>query len=94
MVQIEVGAIGGEQIAVGESRAVVRGGVAGNGERGLDGAREGGAREVGGARVAALLAEIDRHPDALVAVVFDRLHLAAAYRDGLTDPLGHLGLRA
>jgi hypothetical protein len=42
--------------------------------------------------VAALLADVDGDADALVAVVFDRLDLALAHRDGLPGALAHLGL--
>src|SRR5262245_41141322 len=54
----------------------------------LDGLR----REVGGARVAVLLAEIDGHAEALVPVVLDRLDLAAADGDALPVAFGDLGL--
>ena len=40
----------------------------------------------------ATLAEIQRHANALVAVVFDRLDLAATHRYRLPDALRNLGL--
>ena len=36
------------------------------------------------------LAEIDSHPEALVAVVFDRLDISAANGDRLAEALGHV----
>jgi hypothetical protein len=44
------------------------------------------------ARIAALLAEVDRDADALVAVVFDGLDLAAAHRHRLAEALGDIRL--
>lgn len=49
-------------------------------------------REVGGARIAALLAEVDGDTDALVAVVLDGVDLAAAHRHRLAEALGDIGL--
>ena len=42
--------------------------------------------------MAALLPDIDRDADALVAVVFDRLDFAAAHGHGLAEAFAHLGL--
>ena len=81
-----------EAIGIREARGIVLGGVAGDGARRFDGALHGFRREVGGARVAAALAEIHGDAEALVAVVFDGLDLAAAHCHRLADRGRHLHL--
>ena len=70
---------------VGQAGAVVLGGVARDGERGVDRLLERRAREVRGAGVPAArlrpLAEIHRDAERAVAVVLDGVGLALAHRD-------------
>src|SRR5690606_19591451 len=70
----------------------VGGGEARDRERSLDGGAQRLGRKVGGAGMAALLAEVHRGAYALVAVVFDGLDLGLAHRDGLAVTLGHIDL--
>ena len=91
MPQIEIGNIPREQLGIGEARAIVGRGEARDRQRGVDGVANRLRGKVGAARVTALLADIDRDADALVAVVFDRFHLAAAHGHGLSEAFAHLG---
>ena len=49
------------------------------------------AREVRGARIAAPLADVDRHADRLVAVALDVLDFTLAHRHRQANALGNLG---
>lgn len=66
--------------------------VARDGAGRVDRLRDGRLGNVGGARVAPALAEVDGDRESLVAVVLDRLHFAQAHRDGLADGGGRLRL--
>jgi hypothetical protein len=90
MVQIQIGAVAGQQRGVGQPGAIVRGGEAGDGERRLDGLAQGLRREIGGAGVALALAAIDGDADALVAVELDGLDFIAAHADRLPEAFGDI----
>ena len=57
----------------------------------LHGTLDGGPREVGGARVAALAADIDRDAQRLVAVALHGFEFALAHRDAQAAAFGSLG---
>ena len=84
MEEVEVRRLAAEKARViGKPRRIVIGGVARDRACRFHGALDRLRRKVGGARVAAALAEIDRDAEALVAVVLDGLDLAAAHRHRL-----------
>ena len=93
VVQVEIRDDAGEPVRIRETGGGVFRREAGDGERLADGGMHGVRREIGGARMAAALPEIDGHADALVAVVRDSLDFAAAHGDALADRLRDVGLR-
>ena len=96
MEQVEVaprGCVVGQVGFVGQAGGRIFGGEAGDVVRGAHRLLERGAREVGRARVAAPLADVDGHADRLVAVALDVLGLALAHRDRQPDAFRDLGGR-
>jgi hypothetical protein len=91
--KVEVGDLAREQVSVGKPGAFVLRREARDRQRRLGRRAQRAWREVRAARVAPVLPEVDRHADALVAVVLDRLDLAAPDGDGLSQALRDLGLR-
>ena len=91
--QVEIARRGFEQLGFGEARAVVFGGEARDVVGRRDRVSQRLRRKVGGARVAALLADVHRHADHLVAVVLDRLDFAAPHRDRQAVAFGDFGRR-
>ena len=91
--QVEIRDDAGEAVRVRETGSGVFRREAGDRERLADGGLHGVRREIGGARMAAALPEIDGHAYALVAVVRDSLDFAATHRDALADRLRDVGLR-
>ena len=92
MVEIEIGPRSREAIGIGKTGARILRREAGDRERLVDGRADRVVGKIGGARVAAALADVDGDADALVAVVRDRLDFALAHGDALADRLRHLGL--
>ena len=91
MVEVEVGPVLRQAVGIGEAGGRILGRVARDRERLVDGGADRVVAEVGGARLAAPLADVDGDADALVAVVRDRLDLALAHGHALADGLRHLG---
>ncbi len=93
-VEVAAGGAGvGEVLGIGQAGGGVLGGEAGDVVGGAHGLLERRRREVGAARVAAPLADIDGDADRLVAVALDVLGLALAHRDRQPDAFGDLGRR-
>ncbi len=92
MVQIEIGQIARQQVGIGQPGAVVGGREARDRERRLHRVPHRLRREVRGAGMTALLAEVDGDAHALVAVVLDGLHLTSAHGDVLAEALADFGL--
>ena len=92
MPQVEIGNVAREHVLVRESGAIVGCREARDRQRGIHRVAHRLRREIGGAGVPALLADVDRDADALVAVVLDGFDLAPAHRHGLADAFAHLGL--
>ncbi len=78
-------------IGIGQAGHRVFGSKPGNVVGGLHGALDGGAREVGGARIAAPVADVDRHAERLVAVALHGFQLALAHAHRQATALGGLG---
>ncbi len=91
MVEVEIGNRVRQPVRIGETCGRILRGVAGDGERFRDGRVHRVGGEIGGARVAAPLADQHGDADPLVAVVGDGFDLAAADGDALPDRLRHLG---
>ena len=92
MVEVEIGPALREPRRVGEAGGGVFRGVARDRERLVDGGANRVVGEIGGARVAAPLADVHGDADALVAVVRDGLDLVLAHRHALADALRDFGL--
>ena len=71
-----------QHVRVGQARAIVLGREAGDVVGGVHRGAQGRWREIGGAGIAALLADKHGHAHALVLVLLDRLDLAFSYRHG------------
>jgi len=71
-----------QHVRVGQARAIVFGRETGDVVGGVHGGAQGGRRKVGGAGIAAFLADKHGHAHALVLVLLDRLDLAFSYRNG------------
>ncbi|MCY1233114.1 hypothetical protein D9M72_456360 [compost metagenome] len=69
-----------QQFFLGQAGAIVLGREAGDVVGGLGSGAQRGRREVRGAGIAAALADHDRDPDHLVAVLLDGFHLPLAHR--------------
>ena len=85
MDQVEVWKFTREAIRVGKAGAVIGGGVTGNRHCGIDGVAQRLRRQVGARCMAALLADVNRDPDALVAVVFNGFNFTLTRSDGLSE---------
>ena len=92
MEEIEVAARARDELGIGEPGGLVGRGEARDRERGSDRVFDGFRREIGGARVAVLLADVHADAEALVAVVLDGLDLAAPDGDALAVAFRDLGL--
>ncbi|MNM86737.1 hypothetical protein D3C81_988990 [compost metagenome] len=79
-----------QQFFLGQARALVFRGEAGDVVGRLGGGAQRGRREVRGAGVAAALADHHRDADHLVAVLLDRFHLPLAHRYGQAAAFGDL----
>src|SRR5690606_4539891 len=83
--------IAGERVLVGQSRAGILGGVARDLPGGLHRLAQGRRGEIGGARVPAALADVDRDAEGLVAVLLERLDAALADVHRQPAAFGELG---
>lgn len=93
MEQVQIARLALQQLLLGQPGAVVLGSEACDVVGGLGGGAQRGRREIGGAGIAAALA--DHHRDAyhLVAILLDRFDLALAYRDRQAAAFADLGGR-
>ena len=91
MEQVEVGVAVGHLGHIRQTCHGVFGGETRDVVSGLHRLADGGGGEVGGGGVAALLPQVDRDAERLVAVAFHVLQLALAHRDAEPRALGHLG---
>ena len=92
MEQIKIGNLAREQRLISQAGVIITGGKTRNGDGRIDRGAYRLRRKIRGTGVTATLAEIHRNANALVAVVFDRLDLAATHRHRLPDALRNLGL--
>ncbi len=82
MIQVQVRDFAGQVGGVREARALIFGGVAGNGAGLLDGGTHRGGAQIRGTRRTLALSEIDRETQAAIALVFDGVHFPQAYGGG------------
>jgi hypothetical protein len=90
MVQVHVRAVACQHVGIGQSRAVIFGGIAGDRQGGIHRVAHRPGREIRGAGIAALLADIDGDAETFVTVVFDGFHCALAHRDTLSESFGNV----